>query len=336
MSKTNKSRVGLIILILLIVVVILLLVLFPESKKIDFQQFNLDFPSQHKPIFGKYVAVVSLEGAIQERGKTYNHSWLLSKIYDLKNDKKNYGLILSIDSPGGTVYHTDEIYLALLDYKKTGKKLYAYIETIGASGGYYIACAADCIIANRNSLCGSIGVISGQSFDLTELMERYGVKMNTITAGRNKNMLNINEPLSSEQKEIMQSVANEAYEQFVDIVATSRKKTLAEIEELADGRIYTAKQAVENGLIDKIGTTIEAVLQMQREIKTEKNITDLDSEYFSVDESFSFMDFVTDSIDSIKSKNTSGADATTQAILDLVSTKILPEGIEYPAYYYAK
>ena len=208
----------------------------------------------------EYIAAIHIEGVIEAKNNFYDQNWLLKTISNLEKDSFNIGIFLVIDSPGGGVYEADEAYLALMDYKAhTGRPIYAYMQTLAASGGYYIACSADKIIANRNTLTGSIGVISGSSVDISELLEKYGIKYTTVTAGRNKNMGNLNEPFSEEQKEIMQSIADECYEQFTSIVSQSRNMEIATVKTLADGRIYTAKQALENGLIDAIGRWSEAI-----------------------------------------------------------------------------
>lgn len=212
----------------------------------------------------EYIAALYVQGEIADDTMTYNQQWILSTIKTLKDDTKNLALVLFINSPGGGVYQSDEVYYALLDYKSSGKKVYAYMGALAASGGYYISCPANKIYANRNTLTGSIGVIAGQSFDITELMNKYGIKSETIHAGKNKNMGNFNEPLSDEQRAILQSVADEAYEQFVGLVAENRKLSIDSVKKLADGRIYTAKQAKENKLIDEI-CTYETMLN---EIKT--------------------------------------------------------------------
>lgn len=202
----------------------------------------------------EYIAHIHISGVIQSENRDYNQKWLLDTIQRLRDDKKNIGIILSINSPGGTVYESDEVYLALRDYAESGKEVCAYLEQLAASGGYYIACGADYIAANRNTLTGSIGVIAGQSVDLTGLMERYGIKITTITAGKNKNMGNIDSPLTPEQRAIMQSLADECYEQFIGIVAEARNMPVRDVRPLADGRVYTAKQALRARLIDEIGT----------------------------------------------------------------------------------
>jgi len=206
-----------------------------------------------KPGSKNYISVIYINGVISQENKTYNQKWLLRQIKKAQKDSKNCGLLLFIDSPGGTVYEADDAYLALQDYKKETKRpIYAYFASLAASGGYYIGCAADKIYANRNTLTGSIGVIAGQSIDATALMEKFGIKMTTITAGRNKNMGGYNAPLTQEQRDIMQSIADEAYAQFTGIVAESRNLNIDAVKELADGRIYTAYQAINHGLIDEI------------------------------------------------------------------------------------
>lgn len=214
-----------------------------------------------------YVSVIYISGVISEENKTYNQKWLLRRIKNARKDQNNYGILLYIDSPGGTVYESDEAYLALMDYKKTTKRpVYAYFGSLAASGGYYIGCSADTIFANRNTLTGSIGVIAGQSLDATGLLDKLGVKVTTITAGRNKNMGNYNSVLTDEQRAILQSIADEAYEQFTQIVADSRKKPLSEIKELADGRVYTANQAKKNGLLDEVCSFEDAKAKIREQL----------------------------------------------------------------------
>lgn len=258
-KKDRKFNTGLTVFIIIIVVALgltFLAVFNPFDFSFSKPKFETSITTNGTTIQkGKsknYIATVYIEGTIENANYTYNQKWLLETIQKLKNDKNNVAIALFVNSPGGGVYQSDEVYLALQDYKTTGKKVYAYMGSLAASGGYYISCAAEKIYANRNTLTGSIGVISGQTFDLTELFDNMGIKSETIHAGKNKNMGNYNEPFTDEQRAIMQSIADESYDQFVGIVANSRHMTIAEVEELADGRVYTAKQALENGLIDKI------------------------------------------------------------------------------------
>ncbi len=279
---------------------------------------------------GEYVANLYVNGVIQEANENYNQEWLLSTIAGLKNDPYNLGILLVVDSPGGTVYESDEAYLALREYKKSGKPVWAYFQSLAASGGYYIACAADTIWANRNTLTGSIGVIAGSSVDATGFLEKLGIKATTFTAGKNKNMLGYNSPLTEEQRAIMQSVADDAYEQFTGIVASARQKSIEEIAVIADGRIYTARQAKANGLIDSIGSLEDAQEKFQEKIKN-----DFDGDLFYVE----FLDYKYEYEPPFFNKffrMISGAEKPA-ALLDPVTKTALealaPE-IKYPAYLY--
>ncbi|HWQ77710.1 MAG TPA: signal peptide peptidase SppA [Anaerovoracaceae bacterium] len=222
---------------------------------------------------GPYIATLYVQGTIIE-GQTdtfglpvgYQHSWTLDKIDELTADPDNKGLILFVDSPGGGVYESDELYLKLKDYEEaTDRPVYAVMGSIAASGGYYISTAADKIIANRNTWTGSIGVTIGTIYDISALLEKYGVKTVTITAGANKAMGSIVEPLTAEQQAIFQALVDEAYDQFTGIVAEERGIGLDDVKAIADGRVYTAKQAYENGLIDSIGTFNDALDDMREE-----------------------------------------------------------------------
>ena len=220
----------------------------------------------------------------------------MNTIHSLKNDKKNAGILLYVNSPGGTVYHADEAYLELLKYKETGKKIYAYFAEMATSGGYYIGCAADKIYANRNTITGSIGVISASSIDATDFLEKIGIKSITIHTGKNKNMLNYNEKPTEEQIQIMQSLSDEAYEQFTQIVSESRNMNIKDVQKIADGRIYSAKQAKENGLIDEIFTFDEA----KKSIKTDFESDNISFKTFRYEKSESLRSILLEGFSSIK------------------------------------
>lgn len=200
----------------------------------------------------EFIAALYIEGTISEANQTYNQKWLMNTINSLKKNDKNAALAIFINSPGGAVYQADEVYLALQDYKTTGRPVYVYQGPMAASGGYYISCAGNKIYANRNTLTGCIGVIMGSSFDLTGLFERLGIKSETIHSGKNKNMLNYNEPITDEQRAIMQKMCDECYDQFVSIVAKNRGIQYNTCCKLSDGRLYSAKQALEKRLVDAI------------------------------------------------------------------------------------
>ena len=289
------------------------------------KSFNFDFgnkPVKIIPIVsGDYIAKIYITGVIQKENKTYNQKWLLDTINDLKNDSSNKGIILFIDSPGGAVYEADELYLALSNYQTSHKPVWSYMASLAASGGYYIACGSTYICANRNTLTGSIGVIAGQSMDLTGLMEKYGIKSKTFTAGKNKNMLNYNCPLTEEQEKIMQSIADECYDQFTTIVSFNRNIPIEEVKQIADGRIYTAKQAQKLKLIDRICSFDEAVTEM----KAKFNLSDCEVADYKYLPKTSFYDMLTSTFSSIKPLSKSPE----QTLIELNQSTV-----PYPAYLY--
>ncbi|MGF6376168.1 protease-4 [Clostridiales Family XIII bacterium PM5-7] len=221
----------------------------------------------------EYIGVLAIQGTITngtDASEQYNHSWLMERVDAMKNDPLNKGMILRVNTPGGSVYATDELYLSIMDYKKTtGRPVYTYMEANAMSGGYYIAMASDEIYANRNCWTGSIGVTLGTKYDFSGFLEKMGVKTVTITSGDNKAMGSSVDPMTKEQMKIYQDLVDDAFSQFVDIVAEGRDMSISQVKKLADGRVYTAKQAKKNGLIDQISTLEEATKAMQKTYELE-------------------------------------------------------------------
>lgn len=215
--------------------------------------------------------MVSVVGTIQEQTKSegifdvsegYQHLDTLEYIDRMKEDPANKGILLQVDSPGGTVYESEELYLKLKEYQQeTNRPVWTYMEHYAASGGYYVSAPSDKIYANPNTTTGSIGVIIS-GFDMTGLYEKLGIRSYSITSGKNKDMSKMNE----EQVAIYQSIVDRSYERFVEIVADGRKMNKEDVKKLADGRIYSAKQAKENGLIDEIGLYDDMQEDMREEI----------------------------------------------------------------------
>ena len=209
-----------------------------------------------------YVAVLHIEGTITSAAPTtsllsgssgYDHDFLMSAVDRLMSDADNSGILLFIDTPGGEVYATDELYLLLEKYKETtGRPIYAYCASMAASGGYYLACSADSILMNRNCMTGSIGVTAGTYVDISGFLEKQGITTTSIYVGKNKNMGSYFEGFTEEQKAIYMSILEESYDQFVQVVADGRGLSTASVKTLADGRIFSPKQALEKNLIDGI------------------------------------------------------------------------------------
>lgn len=204
-----------------------------------------------------YVGLLDISGTIEESydgspvDGTYSHPWALKCIDSFKEDELNKGLILYINSPGGGIYESDELYNKIMDYKEeTGRPVFAYMAQEAASGGLYVAMAADEITANRMTLTGSIGVIMS-SMDFSGLYEKLGIETVDIVSGENKDMFT---NMTLEQKQILQEMIDEYYGYFVEVIADSRNLDEDYVREISDGRVYTATQAKEIGLIDSIAT----------------------------------------------------------------------------------
>ncbi|MDE6312843.1 MAG: signal peptide peptidase SppA [Lachnospiraceae bacterium] len=225
------------------------------AKKI-FSSLESNLPSED------YIAVIDVEGTIYSEAETgffgesegYDHPATMRYVDKLIKDDKNKGILLYINTPGGEVTASDDLYLKLMKYKEeTGRKIYCYFADQACSGGYYISMAADEIYANRNCWTGSIGVIISLT-NMKGLYDKLGIQGINITSGKNKAMGSSTEELTDQQREILQSMVDEAYEQFVEIVAQGRGLEVKKVKKLADGRIYTAKQALAHKLIDGTST----------------------------------------------------------------------------------
>lgn len=261
-----------------------------------------------------YIGVLEIHGTMSSDGTdaAYNQQWLLEQIDNMIYDTDNKGLMLSIDTPGGSVYTVDELYLKIKEYQEeTMRPVYAYMESMAASGGYYVAAPADMIYANRNCWTGSIGVTIGTIYDISEFLEELGVTTVTITAGDNKAMGSSVEKLTDEQKAIYQSLVDEAYDQFVDVVAEGREMSLNRVEKLADGRIYTAKQAKEKGLVDEIATREEAITAMM----TENELEHCQSFIFSYEPAFSLISWLS----SLAEKKEQSAESDYNQMMQLIA-----------------
>jgi len=164
-------------------------------------------------------------------------------------------VVVHVNSPGGSVVASDEIYHALLEFEKP---IVVWMDEMAASGGYYIACGGDYVIAHPNTLTGSIGVIS-QFLNVEELMDKIGVEAVVITSGPRKDIGSLFREMTEEEQALWKVVIDETYEGFVEIVAQARDLPLERVRELADGRIYTGRQALELGLVDQVGTRDDAI-----------------------------------------------------------------------------
>ena len=167
-------------------------------------------------------------------------------------------VILELDTPGGSVVASDEVHAKVMTLRGAGKHVVALMTQTAASGGYYIAAATERIIADPTTVTGSIGVIVALP-NLEELSRKLGIRTVIFKSGAFKDLGNPNRPMTPQEAAIFQQLVDEAYARFVDVVARGRKMDRAKVLHLADGRIYTGRQALQAGLVDAMGHSPEAV-----------------------------------------------------------------------------
>lgn len=201
---------------------------------------------------GKKVAIIEIYGVID------NSNEVIRQLKKYSKDTSIPALVLDINSPGGGVVPSQEIYEEVLKFKKSGKKVVASLRSLGASGGYYVACAADTIVANPGTLTGSIGVIFEFPV-MQELFRKIGVKFEVVKRGELKEVGTWNRSMTREERDLLQSVIDDTYDQFVKAVVEGRGLEQEKVLELADGRIFTGRQAKDLGLIDELGNFEDAV-----------------------------------------------------------------------------
>ena len=202
------------------------------------------------------IQKISIDGEINsEMTNTYSRGSVLNQIKEAKGNPNVKAILLSINSPGGGVYETAELYNAL---KNSGKDVYVSMKKMAASGGYYVSTPAKKIFVNTETTTGSLGVImsyvSAQKF-----LNDHGIKQETIRSGEQKAVGGLIEDLPESTRKILQEQNKEAYERFVKAIAEGRHLSEDEVKKLADGRTYTGTQAVANKLADKVGTEDELI-----------------------------------------------------------------------------
>ena len=218
------------------------------------------------------IQKISVEGEIgSEMTNTYSRGSIINQIKVASADPNVKAILLSVNTPGGGVYETAEIYNAL---KNSGKDVYVAMKKQATSGGYYISMAAKKIYANSETTTGSIGVImsyvSAQKF-----LNEHGIKQETIRSGDQKAIGGLAEDLPESTRKIYQEQNKEAYDRFLKAIAEGRNMSEDEVKKLADGRTYSGKQAVENKLVDKIGTEDELINLIKEENLSNPSVIEL-------------------------------------------------------------
>ncbi len=197
------------------------------------------------------IVVLSVNGIINEKtSQTFR-----KQLKSIEDDSAVKAIVIEVDSPGGSVTASDEIYHDVMTWKaKSGKPVVVSQGALAASGGYYVSCAGDFIIAQPTTLTGNIGVLL-QRFNVSKLMDKWGIEETTLKSAKSpfKNVESMFKPETEEANAYLRTIVDEAYVQFSTVVSTGRSGRLkGKIEDIANGKVYTANQAFNLGLVDKI------------------------------------------------------------------------------------
>ncbi|SER19464.1 signal peptide peptidase A. Serine peptidase. MEROPS family S49 [Gracilibacillus ureilyticus] len=218
------------------------------------------------------IAVLHLNGVIQDttpssllNTSTYNHQRFLDMLENAGEDNSVKGIVLHVNTPGGGVVESAEIHDKILEIKEEYEKpVYVSMGNTAASGGYYVSAPADKIVAHKATLTGSIGVIM-ESINFAELADEIGIDFNTIKSGEHKDILSSSREMTEEERAILQAMIDDMYADFVDVIVQGRGMDEARVRELGDGRVYTGSQAVEEGLVDEIGSLDDTIAMLKED-----------------------------------------------------------------------
>ena len=238
--KQKRILIGVGVIVLLLVIFFSVLYLIGRSGR-----------TSSRFAFGDKIAIVEIRGVIAQS------SGIIDEIHQYLEDDGVKAIILRIDSPGGGVGPSQEIHREVLKGKEK-KRIVTSMGSVAASGGYYIACASDLIVANPGTITGSIGVIM-EFTNIEELFKKIGIKGVVLKSGEHKDIGSPFREMTPEEKRIIQEVIDSVHQQFIKAVAEGRKLDRSKVTQIADGRILTGEQAKQLGLVDQIGNLDDAI-----------------------------------------------------------------------------
>lgn len=213
------------------------------------------------------AALIKIEGEIHSGNSSFESAGaqtVLQQLRAIEDDANIVGILIEINSPGGSVGASQEIYQEIMYLRKEkNKKVVVSMKDIAASGGYYIAAAADKIYALGGTLTGSIGVIAIAP-NIKGLLDRYGIKVRTFKEGKYKDSLSLFRDNTPEEDAMIQKMLSDTYEEFIEDVAKGRNQTVKFVQALAEGRVYSGQEAFRNKLVDDIGGRREALAELSK------------------------------------------------------------------------
>lgn len=223
------------------------------------------------------IAVLELDGIIQDVGgaspllaQGYNHDVFINMLEQAGEDDSVEGVIIRVNSPGGGVVESAEIHKKIKHIREDLKKpVYVSMGSVAASGGYYISAPATKIYANPATMTGSLGVIM-ETMNYSKLADNIGIDFDTVKSGKYKDIGSGSRDMTKEERNILQSMVDNSYAEFVNVIATGRNMSEAEVKKVADGRVYDGTQAKEVGLVDELGDLDDTIAAIKKDLGDEK------------------------------------------------------------------
>jgi len=281
------------------------------EEMFNFSQYDEKVIEEGSPT--NKIAVIHLNGVIQDTAQSgfgtpgYNHSRFLSMIEAAGEEPMVSGIILRVNTPGGGVVESAEIHDQIVKVQEEYEKpVYVSMGNTAASGGYYVSAPADKIVAHPATLTGSIGVIM-ESINIADLAEDLGIDFNTLKSGEFKDIMSSTRDMTKEERDILQSMIDEMYGEFVQVIVDGRDMSEQRVRELGDGRVYTGQQAYDLELVDDLGN-LDDTIQMMKE---EQNLKD--AQVIEYNANFGFNEFF-----GVTLKNTFDKEAELDGMVELL------------------
>lgn len=258
MERERKLTVAILAMLILVAVIAIVDISFKIEEKRS-REIKLVIPDT-----GSGVGIVRVEGPIELSSPSGPFSLqggaesVVRRLNALEKDSSIKAVVIRINSPGGTVAATQEIYEKIMKLRRKNIPVVASMGDVAASGGYYVAAACNHIVANYGTVTGSIGVIA-YSPNLRRLFDKFGIEMNVIKSGKYKDILASHRDMTAEERSLLQQMIDSSYGKFVRDVALGRNMSETDIMKIADGRIMSGATALENKLIDQTGTFEDAI-----------------------------------------------------------------------------
>ncbi|MBR32180.1 MAG: signal peptide peptidase SppA [Spirochaetaceae bacterium] len=271
LNGMNRSRllVAMALAFSLISLLIGIIQIGVQSRESRFSTPTSNFLTAGQAGIARIDIIGTIEDGYSSPGSTGAQD-VVDQIEEASQSASIRGILLYVNSPGGTVGATRRIYDALMEVRAK-KPIVAVVTDVAASGGYYIASTADAIFAYESSILGSIGAIAIHP-NIGPFLDKHGVQIQTLTAGRYKDSSYPFRNLTEEERQMYQQVLDDAYQQFLADVAEGRKKSIKDVREWADGKIYSGRQAKAIQMIDDLGGEKEAVEKLKIILKTDEDL----------------------------------------------------------------